>query len=59
MTATDIIKQAKEAISYSAWATKWGMREAKNMTIEEIEQTFGIAAADLHSAIRSGKVVAK
>ena len=59
MKATDIIKQAKEATGYSAWATKWGMRESKNMTIDEIEQTFGSAAANLHSALRSGKVVAK
>ena len=56
MTASDIIEQAKQATAYSAWATPWGMKEAASMTVEEINETFGHAAANLHIAIRSGKV---
>lgn len=59
MTASEIIEQAKKATSYSAWATKWAMREASNMTIDEIGETFGHAAAYLHDALRAGKVVVR
>lgn len=59
MKPSDIIEQAKHATKYSAWATLWAMREAANMTIEEIGETFGQAAANIHSALRSGKVVVR
>lgn len=59
MNAKELIEQAKQATSYSAWATPWAMREAANMTPNEIKDVFGYAAANLHMALRSGKVVRK
>ena len=59
MKATDIIEQAKQSTAYSAWATPWGMREAASMTDREICEVFGHAAANLHIALRSGKVVVR
>lgn len=59
MKASDIIEQAKQATTYSAWATPWGMKQAENMTDREICEVFGHAAANLHIALRAGKVVVR
>jgi hypothetical protein len=59
MNAKEVIERAKDATKYSAWATPWAMREAANMTPEEIDEVFGYAAANLHIALRSGKVARK
>lgn len=55
-TNRELIDAARKETRISAFLTPFGIREAAEMTIEEIRDVFGWTAGEFWSAVRCGRI---